>query len=116
MSKLRSLRQLRSALSDLPKGGHRRFPPELREALAAYVAARSSSDVSNKKLAAELGVSHPTIAKLRGKVPLRGLVPVQVIAEGAAGSSLVIVRAPGGLVIEGLDVAGMASLIKAMSM
>jgi hypothetical protein len=41
---------------------------------------------------------------------------VQVIAEGAAGSSLVIVRAPGGLVIEGLDVAGMASLIKAMSM
>jgi transposase-like protein len=107
-----ALRRLRAALRLVPPGPHRRFPPELREELAAYVRERLACGVSRAMVASELGVSAPTVSRLGARPAMQALVPVRIVGDHKRPQALVTVRGPCGLVIEGLDVVGVAALLK----
>lgn len=110
-----TLRRLRAALRVAPPGPRRRFPPALREEMASYIRERLAQGASKTHVAAELGVSAPTVARLGARPATRALVPVRVVEEQEPARWTVTVRGPYGLVIEGLDVRGVAALLKAVS-
>ena len=99
----------RGARGPLPKG--------VRQQGSAYVKTRKAEGASDATIAAELGVSHPTIKRWRRRI--RGcaaLVPVSIVsaeldAPFAAGTSTVVVTTPRGLRIEGLDMEALCALI-----
>lgn len=110
-----ALRRLRAALRVAPPGPRRRFPPALRDEMASYVRERLAHGASQAQVAAELGVSAPTVARLGARTATRALVPVRVVEPQEPPRATVTVRGPYGFVIEGLDVAGVAALLKAVS-
>ena len=110
MPKNTEVRQVRAALAQLPSQG-RRFPPEVRAAVERYARRRTAEGATNLAVARELGVSAPTISRALARQS-RMFVPVRVVPEAAAP---VIVRGPCGVVIEGLDVAGVAKLLVELS-
>jgi transposase-like protein len=110
-----ALRRLRASLRLVPPGPRRRFPPELRAELAVYARERLAQGVSQARVASELGVSAPTVARLGGRAAPRALVPVRVVEDDAPPRVAITVRGPCGLVIEGLDVAGVAALLREVS-
>lgn len=110
-----ALRRLRAALRVAPPGPRRRFPPALRQEMASYVRERLAQGASKTQVAAELGVSGPTVARLEARTATPALVPVRVVEEQEPARGTVTVRGPYGLVIEGLDVAGVAALLRAVS-
>ncbi len=110
--------RIRADVASLTAGPQRRYPAALRRRIAAYARARLAQGASRGQVGVELGVSDPTLVRLLGEQrPTPRLRPVRVVStrEPAMGGSSVLVRAPGGVVIEGLDPAGIAALLRALS-
>lgn len=102
----------RRAIAALASSKHlRRYPPELQTRLAAVV--RAHSELSLSSLARRLDMAQQTLSRLATSAPA-AFVPVRVVGE-PAGSTAVRVYGPRGLVVEGLDVAGVAELLRALS-
>ncbi|MEA2664847.1 MAG: hypothetical protein QOI11_1791 [Candidatus Eremiobacteraeota bacterium] len=96
------------------KRGGRGYPAELREAVLAYAARRRSERVSQDKVAAELGMSPQTLCYWRALARQRGgIAPVAIVAsrEPAKPAREVVVEC-GPLRVLGLDVAGVADLLR----
>jgi phytoene dehydrogenase-like protein len=121
---LESRRQrIRAAVDRLTQGPQRRYPGRLRRQIADYAQVRMAAGASRALVVGELGVSDPTLSRLLAdEAPRPRLRPVRVVADpgpatpqGAAASAMLTVRAPGGVVIEGLDVGGIVALVRALA-
>lgn len=110
--------RLRAEVARLTAGSRRRYPAVLRRQIAHYAQSRLAEGVLRSELVDELGVSDPTLARLLEEArPEPRLRPVCVVPEAQArpSRSPIVVRAPGGIMIEGLDAAGVAALLRALS-
>ena len=111
--------EIQRMLASLPPEHPRRFSPELRAAIARYAQQRLCEGAKQFVIAEELGVRQTTITRVLRRdheCPVAALVLVQTAACDPVRSQQVLtVRAPCGLVIEGLDVSGVATLVRALS-
>ena len=89
----------------------RRYAAPLRARLVALV--RTHGETSVAALAKALDMAPQTLERIVAG-SRASLVPVRVTAKPAAISTLVV-RGPCGIVVEGLDVTGVAELIRALS-
>ncbi|MGH2608352.1 MAG: hypothetical protein ACRDHF_04620, partial [Tepidiformaceae bacterium] len=97
----------------------RRYPPRLRQEVTAYALRRIASGASLKLIASETGASLSTLQRWVRGAPRRRWRRVELAEPAAAavggrepmGAVLV---SPGGYRIEGLDVAGLASLLRGL--
>lgn len=91
------------------------FPGDLKARTAAWIAERRAAGAAVAELAAALGLSSGTV--LRWSTPTtqrsRALVPVEIVAEPIATSSMSIVS-PSGFRIEGLSFADAVAFLKAL--
>jgi transposase-like protein len=87
------------------------YPAELREAVLAYAARRRSERVSQDKVAAELGMSPQTLCYWRALARQRGgIAPVAIVAQRAPAQEVLVECGP--LRVRGLDVGGVAELLR----
>lgn len=89
----------------------RRYPATLRTRLGALVRAHPERSVVS--LARALDMAPQTLARIVASTST-ALVPVRVV-EDPVERAVVRVRGPRGIVVEGLDVAGVAALVRALS-
>lgn len=109
---------IRNSVAQLSVGGQRRYPARLRARIVEYCRDRLQEGVSLTSVSSELGVSYPTLSRLLKEPERPRLRRVRISAPQAAASDVraaVVVRGPSGIVIEGLDVAGVAALVRALS-
>lgn len=104
------LRRIRRHLAELPNGRGRRFSHELRDELGRYARARRAAGATNAAIAVELGVSAPSVARALAR---RTVVPVRVVEDPRV--QQLMVRGPHGVLVEGLDIEGVALLLRALS-
>jgi transposase-like protein len=90
----------------------RRYPPSLRARLASFV--RAHPQRSTVSLARALDMAPQTLERIVATTVTASLVPVRVVDDPVARAE-VRVFGPRGIVVEGLDVGGVAALIKALS-
>jgi len=96
------------------RGPGRRYPPDLRRRGAEYLRARQAAGAPLSAVVRELGVRRETLAGWAAPAEAETsprFVPVSVIEE----PSRIVVRGPGGVRIEGLDVAGVADLLRRLA-
>ncbi len=110
MSTKTELQQIKTALVSRPKGPGRRIPPELRQRIARYARRRAREGASRLAVAREIGVAEQTVARALNASP-DDLLPI-CASDSASGAT---VRGPAGLTIEGLDIEGLAELLRALS-
>lgn len=108
--------QLRAAIAALVPGGtERRYPGVLRARIADYATMRLGQGASRAQVSAELGVSSPTLRRMVvERSPGLRLVRVTETVTPPPATRLVV-RGPAGVTIEGLDVAGVAVLLRALT-
>lgn len=110
--------RIRTAVAKLTPGAQRRYPDDLRAEVADYARLRLRRDRKSRfRVGKELGISDPTVKRLIGEATKTPLRRVRIVSPVAPPQSLqtVVVRAPGGLVVEGLDPNGIAALVRALS-
>jgi len=109
--------QLRAAIAALVPGGtERRYPGALRAKIARYATARLGQGASRAQVSAELGVSSPTLKRMVvAPSPRLRLVRVTEAGVTPLPAIRLVVRGPAGVTIEGLDVAGVAALLLALT-
>jgi transposase len=113
----------REAVSKLgPRGRTTPYPKDLREEAVAYAQERRAKGATWGGIARELGIGIDSLtkwARAAERSPAKpafrqvALAQEEVVA-GAAGSGLVV-HGPGGVRVEGLDVAGVAELLRRLS-
>lgn len=112
--------ELKTALSELgPRGRGRAYPKGLLEKVLTYTVARRRQGAKLVEVAAELGLSDQTLSRWLGE-KRSSTKFVQVVAAPAASvavskpvtPSAIVVHAPRGLRIEGLDVEAVAELVR----
>jgi hypothetical protein len=95
------------------------YPDWVKREAVDYVQARRASGVTVSKAASELGIASFTIVRWgtqNGLALGRGrFVPVSIQPEITQIRGNLIIRGPAGLCIEGLDLDGLAALIKKLS-
>lgn len=102
---MQTLTDLQAALSSVaPRGRGRRFPPELKSAVVAYVGEARARGVTTARLESDLGVSWTTLARWRNPAKLRKserpkAIRIRVAAPEPAEPTLV---SPSGWRVEGL--------------
>lgn len=110
----RKAREFRSAagrlLSDKPRRGAC-YPEKLKKLALAALSEAEERGLGATSVARELGIHADTLRSWRDAT---ALVPVRVIESRTEQSSLVVIAA-GGLRIEGLDIAGLAELIRRLA-
>jgi transposase-like protein len=105
------LKALRRELGRRESGPGRRYAPELRARLAAWMAERRRSGASVATVAAELSLPEHTVRWLwPSAVSTERLLPVSVVVEAEA--ELVRVSSPSGFVVEGLTLEQAAALLR----
>ena len=122
MSTKQELQRIRTALAARSRGPGRRLPPDLRERIARYAIRRARDGATRFAVAREVGVGEQTISRAIDALPDE-LIPIRVAepargaepARSAQPSHGAVVRGPAGLTIEGLDIADIAELIRALS-
>lgn len=103
---------LRLAIASLaPTKNRRRYSPSLRARIVAVVRAHPERGILS--LAAALDMAPQTLERIvdSARSPI---LPVAVIDDRSTNASTLI-RGPRGIVVEGLDVNGVAALIRALS-
>jgi transposase-like protein len=89
-----------------PRGAGRRYPPEARQMAADYFRRRRSAGAAISEISRELGVKRHTLAgwTMAPEAPASSprFVPVRVVEAPA---TRLVVHGPGGVRIEGLDLA-----------
>lgn len=108
--------RIQQAVSALTTGAQRRYPRKLRSRIADYSRERINAGIALSRVSSELGVSQPTLVRILEEkpAPLRRVR----VARGKVTkepTQALVVRGPGGIEIEGLDVEGAAALIRALS-
>ena len=104
-----------------PRGAGRRYPAKPRRVATEYLGQRQASGVAVSTIARELGVKRHTLlawaAASMGAAARPEFLPVRVIADTDHGAprSTIVVHGPGGLRIEGLDVAGVIALLRGLT-
>lgn len=96
----------------------RHFPPHLRRAAVAYWKDARQRGISRYRISQALGMNLTTLVRWAGNSGSPGgtaaLRPVQVVeAPPMADASRIVVHTSSGLRIEGLDIQGLAELLKA---
>ena len=106
--------ELRVELSTLgPRGRGRAYPKGLLEKLLSYTVARRRQGATLVAVGEEVGMSWKTLARwLGGRKPRARFERVEVIRPVAAVERPLVVHGPRGLRVEGLDVAGVAELLR----
>ena len=108
--------ELKVELSELgPRGRGRPYPKGLLEKLLSYTVARRRQGASIVEVAAEVGINFRTLARWLGarKTARFGRVVVAAPVTARAGAAApIVVHGPRGVRIEGLDVAGVAELVR----
>lgn len=97
------------------RGPGRRYPPDLRRRGAEYLRARQAAGAPLSAVLRELGVRRETLVGWAAPASVKTkprFVPVTVM-EAPAGR--IVVHGPGGVRIEGLDVAGVAEILRRLS-
>lgn len=88
-----------------------RYPTALREAVLEYASRAKKQGRRNREVSAELGVSEQTMSNWRAAAGKRGtLAPVAVVTRPEQASQLVVEYGP--LRVRGLDVGGIAELLR----
>lgn len=106
--------RIRADIDALAASKHtRRYPPELKARIAAFARRQLDAGARVSVVAKSLDMAPQTLERIISEEPTVGLVPVRVL-EAPAPPRLVV-RAPCGIVVEGLDVSGVAELIRALS-
>jgi transposase len=104
--------ELKQELSKLgPRGRGRAYPKGLMGKLLSYTVARRRQGAKIVEVATELGMKFHTLSRWLGeKRPTASFERVEVVAPPAPRT--LIVHGPRGLRIEGLDLAGVAELVR----
>lgn len=102
-----------------PRGQGRRYPEALKREVLAYLAARREEGRGLKTTSVELGIPERSI-KLWSNAPRPSgrpaFVPMVVTTpEAECTAPQIVVHAPGGIRIEGLDVAALAELVRRLA-
>jgi len=99
-----------------PRGAGRRYPAGLRRRGAEHFQGRRAEGRSVKAIARELGVRRQTLlawaAEPAGDAG-PAFVPVSVVAETHAKG--IVLHAPGGLRVEGLDVPALVEVLRGLA-
>lgn len=109
---------IRRSVSALISGPRRRYPPALLGRIEAYARTRCAQGVSKAQICREVGISSPTLVRLlsaEAGTLRRVRVAGDTVAEREPASASLTVRGPGGIVVEGLDVAGVAALMRELA-
>lgn len=106
--------ELKSAISKLGEMGRgKRYPRPLLEKMLSYTVARRRQGATLLAVGGELGMNWKTLARWVGERKAARFERVQVAAPAAvAATPSLIVHGPRGLRIEGLDVGGVAELVR----
>jgi len=97
------------------RSGHVRYPSELKASILEYARFQRRQEISQAEIAAELGLALTTLKNwLYVDHPKAKLKPVIVSSASHPISSVVLITRHGHRV-EGLDVAGMAQLLRGLS-
>ena len=118
MSTSKELNRIRSCLSALPSGKRRRLTLELRDQIGQYGHFRIAEGASRNAVAKELGLGYQTLTRVLKETPedTATWLPVRVKPESSSSdTSSIRVHGPEGLVIEGLDIADVAELLRGLS-
>jgi hypothetical protein len=99
------------------------YPEELRRRAIEYFRARRKQRISPAKISVELGIGIPTLRSWTTPKKTRivgmdsvGFERVEIVNESASSTNgRFVVRGPGGLCIEGLDIDNLAELIRRLS-
>ena len=110
-------KRIQESISALRDGAQRRYPARLRSRIAEYSRERVKAGVALSRVCSEIGVSHPTLARILDEkpAPMRRVRVARARARKAEPTQALVVKGPGGIVIEGLDVEGAAALVRAIS-
>jgi hypothetical protein len=110
-------KRIQQAISELTVGAQRRYPAQLRSRIAAYSRERIKAGIPLTRVSSELGVSHPTLVRILEErpAPMRRVRVARPQATKAEPRAALVVRGPAGLVFEGLDVEGVAALVRVLS-
>ncbi len=116
---------IRAEIAALPewRGPGNPYPKELRERIIEYCRVRRKQGGSIPKISVELGIGIPT---LRNWTSSKTTAPVKMTSAGFERLEVIdaptnsttkqfVVRGPGGLCIEGLDIDALAELIRRLS-
>lgn len=121
------LARLCTALSSVSGVGRgRRYPKRLQKRVVEYYRLRSSQGLSDKEIAAELGILWKTLQrwqKQTAQAPNSTHAPVfepvhivdPPVDAATTTRNTLVVRGPAGLCIEGLDLDGLAELVRRLS-
>jgi transposase len=109
--------ELKDELSKLgPRGRGRPYPKGLMGKLLSYTVARRRQGAKIVEVAAELGMKFHTLGRWLGEKRAAGFERVEVVAAIAAptppAARQLVVHGPRGLRIEGLDLLGIAELVR----
>lgn len=109
--------RIQQAVSALRAGAQRRYPVVLRSRIADYSREQIEAGVTLTRVCSELGVSHPTLVRILDErpAPIRRVRVARPRKTKPESRTTLVVRGPGGLTIEGLDVEGVAALFQALS-
>ena len=106
--------EFRARVSKLgPRGRGRRYPEALKREAVEYLAERRGVGRGIDTTAAELDLPSNTL-RIWAATPRRataGFVPVTIVGEG----SRLVLHGPGGIRVEGLDVATLADLLRRLA-
>jgi hypothetical protein len=107
------IRKLRAALARRESGRGRRFAAELRSQISGIGRRLRGEGASWSEIGATLGVPTATAQRLcESDAP--GFARVEVVDDVVAVGGLVVVT-PSGFRVEGLDVSGVATLIRQLA-
>ncbi len=114
---------IRRSIFKLKAGPQRRYPVTVRREIARYARGRLSQGASRSAVCRELGVGSPTVEHIldETKVPPERdttdsatLRPIRVISSGGGGTQRLLLRGPGGVVVEGLDLDGVVNILRGL--
>lgn len=116
MSHEHELTTLRAALRRLPRRGRgRAYPESLRHQITTYLHARRAEGVAAKEAARELGISLWTVLRWTRAAPQAHAFERVTIVDASQPRGAIVVYGPSGLRVEGLDLAGVAELLRRLA-
>ncbi len=119
MTSKRTAEWIRSQLAMLEPGRRRRYPARLRAAMAEYVRARVATGESPYSVAPALGIrprlAYRLLQAARKEPSPAVLRPVTVVASEEVRPGGPVVVVPGGVRVEGLDLDGVAKLLRRLA-
>ncbi len=111
----RDVRVLRALVLKARRKKRGAFPSSLQRQLLSYAERRWAEGASTPVVAAETGVNRHTLAYWRAHQRTRTKLRAVRVVESENGPAGIIVHGPSGVRIEGLDLDGLAELLRRLS-